>query len=128
MALTMNVKKEIWRIFLFLYILFTMAVSCNMNKVTKVEFTNENTYPVDFKVQVNNVELVMPNVAAGAKVEAQMDWTSIEQKDGQWIFWVKHSTTGMSDSFSHGYFEKGALCNFLTAASAGSQLKVKLME
>lgn len=128
MALKWNLKMGIWRTCMLMFILATMYVSCSMKKVTRVEFTNENSYAVDFKVQANNIELVMPNVAAGAKIEAQMDWTSIEQKDGQWIFWVKNSNTGTSDSFSHGYFEKGSLCNFLTASSAGSQLKVKLME
>lgn len=102
--------------------------SCNMKKVTKIEFTNKNPYSVEFIVKANNIKFELGPVDARQKKEGELDWTHIEPVDGQWIFFVKNPTTGLSDSFSHGYFVKGELCNFLTAEAEGTQLKVKLME
>ena len=123
-----NFRNNMFRSGLLLLTTMWCLASCSMKKATKVEFTNKNAYAVDFKVQANNVEFVMANVAAGEKVEGLMDWTKIEKKDGQWIFWVTNTATGMKDSFVHGFFVQGSLVNFLQAEASGSQLKVNLME
>lgn len=113
---------------LFALVLGFAWTSCDMKKGTKVEFTNENSYPVSFKIQANNIEFSMLDVQPGERVEGLMDWTEIEKKDGYWIFWVTNPTKGIRDSFAHGSFIAGELCNFLHAESKGTQLKVNLNE
>ena len=102
--------------------------SCSTNKVTEVNITNENDYPLSVTVRALNCSQTFSGIQPHAEFRGIFDWTTIEKGDGEWIFLIKNENSGGVDSFSHGYFTKGELFSYAELSSKGSQLKVKISE
>ncbi len=113
---------------LFALLSMLLAVACSTDKVTKITIANSNPYSIDFIVKANNISHTIENIAPGETKSAQMVWTHIEKKEGQWFLFVRTPKTGTVDSFAHGYFRNGELSNYLDAESMGEQLKVRITE
>lgn len=112
----------------FHFLSLMMLASCSMKKATRIEVVNKNPYAIDFTVKANNIRHTMLGLKPGESRQEMMDWTAIEQVDGQWILLVRNLQSGAEDSFAHGFFTNGELSNFLDAESMGGQLKVKVSE
>ncbi len=109
-------------------IALSLLLSCSTNKVTEVKVTNENDYPIAVTIKANNSKQTFSGIKPHAEFTGVFDWTNIEKKEGQWIFFIKNEKTGGSDSFLHGYFTNGELNSFAELICNGSQLKVKISE
>jgi hypothetical protein len=109
-------------------LLSCLLASCSFKKVTEVNIKNENDFPISLTIKANNSLQTFTSIKAHSEYNGIFDWTNIEKKDGQWIFFVKNENTGGIDSFSHGYFIKGELNSFADLICKGSELKVNISE
>lgn len=114
------------RLLFFLTIAF--LISCSTKKVTEMNITNNNSYPISVRVTTNNVSQTFENIKPGEKSVALYDWTALEKKDGQWVFRIQNDHTKGADEFTHGYYTNGELFNYVTLVSKGDQLKVQISE
>jgi len=99
-------------------------IGCNFKKVTNVELTNRNNYPVTITIRTNNVEKSFPTIPPGETIRDIYEWTNLEDREGHWDIFVASSAG--RDSFAHGYFTHAELTNYLEAISEGTELKIKL--
>ncbi|MEZ5047763.1 MAG: hypothetical protein R2831_12315 [Chitinophagaceae bacterium] len=119
-------SRSIFKSTFLLLTLCVISLSCNFKKTTLISIENQNDYAIDFIVRANNVSTEILEVAPHKKIKKDLIWNTISKEDGQWVLIVRNSQSQQIDSFSHGYFMKGELCNFLDAISMGDQLKVNL--
>ncbi len=103
-------------------------LSCSTNKVTEVQITNENDYPIAITVVALNSRQTFTDIKPHSEFNGIFDWTHIEKADGQWVFLVRNEQTRGVDSFSHGYFTNGELFSYAELVSKGSELRVKISE
>ena len=114
--------------YFFIASTFLFLTSCSTRKVTEVTIKNQNEYPISVTVQTNNCKQIFSGVKAHGEYKGEYDWTTIERKEGQWIFKVKNDMNGQTDTFTHGYFTDGELNSFADLESKGSELKVRISE
>jgi hypothetical protein len=110
----------------FFLLSFMLLTSCNFNKVAKVDIVNSNPYPISIRMRTLNVEKSFESIPANSKITAEYDWTQLSKEEGQFIFFVTHSSTGQRDSFAHGFIRHGELYNYIYLDSKGDQLKVEI--
>lgn len=113
-----------------LYVIFSLCLfsACSTKKVTEFNITNNNNYPISVKVTTNNVSQTFAGIKAGEKFTGLYDWTTLEKKEGQWVFRVQNDQTKGADEFTHGYYTNGELFNYVTLDCKGDQLKVQISE
>jgi len=113
---------------IFIVIGMSVLSACGFHKTTEVSIVNHNHYPISITVKTNNIHQTFADIPAGGEKRAEYDWTDIEKKDGQWIFFVTNNTHGSTDTFAHGFYTQGELAGFAEIESEGPQLKVRISE
>lgn len=110
------------------FIFLSLMAACSTNKVTEITITNNNPYPISVTVTTNNVKQIFAAIKPQEKFVGSYDWTSLEKKDGQWVFRIQNDQTKCADEFTHGYYTNGELFNYVSLESKGDQLKVQISE
>ena len=105
-----------------------LFISCSTKTVTEVRITNENPYPISVKITTNNVSQTFAGIKPGEKFVGIYDWTTLEKKDGQWVFRIQNDNNKGADEYTHGYYTNGELFNYVTLICKGDQLKVQITE
>jgi hypothetical protein len=110
----------------FIVCLLLFCASCNFKKVTSITLQNNNATPTAIFLKANNITHLVGPVAAGAKVESTMDWTNIQQKDGEFIIQVQDDKGNDLHTYTHGFFEKGELYNHIDMIVQGIEVKITI--
>ena len=108
--------------------LVCLLSACSFKKVTEIQISNNNSYPISVTVKTNNIEQRYTAISPLSKTTKEYDWSTITKEDGQWVFFITNEHTSGIDSFSHGYYTHGELSNFAEVISEGSELKVRISE
>lgn len=113
---------------LILFTAITFFISCSTRTVTEVRITNENPYPISVKITTNNVSQTFSGIKPKEEFTGIYDWTTLEKRDGQWVFRIENENNKGADEFTHGYYTNGELFNYVTLICKGDQLKVQISE
>lgn len=100
-------------------ILFT---ACDLNKYTKVYIDNQNSYPIDVKIETANV-ISEYRVERKASLDTLRQFTDIEFVDGTWKVTIKNANTGKGKTYEHGNFYQGELDNLFSIKTKGSYVE-----
>jgi hypothetical protein len=113
--------------FSILIMMLVVISSCNLKKITKIRFQNNNAYASAITIIANNITHKIGPIAGGEKTESVMDWTDIEKVDGFFIIQVNDAKGNIIQSYNHGAFEKGELYNHIDLEVKGIEVQVKIM-